>query len=77
MLDSSEMTCPCCSKPFCPLTNPIVPFGNCEHEICEDCRSKQTDNIHENFQTIKCFCCGKVDELNLKQLRRSHEKQRE
>ena len=73
MLASSEMACPCCGKPFCPLTNPLVPLGNCEHYICEDCRSKQTDNIVDNYQTIKCPCCGEIDEIGLKHLKKTHE----
>ena len=73
MLASSEMTCPCCGKSFCPITNPIVPLENCDHQICEDCRSKQTDNIVDNFQTIKCFCCEKINEINLKYLKKMHE----
>ena len=73
MLAISEMTCPCCNKPFCPITNPIVLLGICDHVICEDCRSKQSNNIKNNIQTIKCHTCGEIDELNIKYTKKIHE----
>ena len=76
MQASSENICPCCGKKICPILNPSVPFGDCDHEICEECRLNQSDNICDNFQTIMCPICKKPEDISLKQLKKSQDKQR-